>query len=65
MCAGALVQARVARVVYAAPDPQAGAAFSLYNICQDPRLNHQMEVTVDVLRDESAQLLREFFAARR
>ena len=65
MCAGALVQARVERLVYGAADPRAGAALSLYNIVQDPRLNHEIELTVGVLADESAALLVEFFESRR
>ena len=65
MCAGALVAARVARVVYAAPDLRAGAAYSLYNIVQDPRLNHRCELTAGVLAEESSQLLISFFAGKR
>lgn len=65
MCAGALVAARVRRVVYGAADLRAGAARSLYNIVQDPRLNHRVELTTGVLADESAQLLREFFSKKR
>ena len=65
MCAGALVLARVARLVYGAPDPKAGAALSLYNVVQDPRLNHQLEVTTDVLGGECAAALRDFFEPRR
>lgn len=65
MCAGALVAARVRRVVYGAADLRAGAAQSLYNIVQDPRLNHRVELTTGVLADESAQLLREFFSKKR
>jgi tRNA(adenine34) deaminase len=65
MCAGALVAARVARLVYGPQDPKAGAALSLYNIVQDPRLNHSMAVTPGVLERESADLLERFFAARR
>jgi tRNA(adenine34) deaminase len=65
MCAGALVLARVARLVYGSQDPKAGAAYSLYNIAQDPRLNHQLEVTPDVLAAEGAALLQRFFAERR
>jgi tRNA(adenine34) deaminase len=65
MCAGALVLARVGRLVYGPQDPKAGAAYSLYNIVQDPRLNHQMEVTPDVLSDECAALLTGFFKGRR
>jgi len=65
MCAGALVNARVARVVYGATDPKAGAVGTLMDLCRDPRLNHRLEVTAGVLADESAALLREFFKARR
>jgi tRNA(adenine34) deaminase len=65
MCAGALVLARAERVVYGPQDPKAGAAWSLYNIVADPRLNHQLEVVPDVLADECAALLRDFFATRR
>jgi tRNA(adenine34) deaminase len=65
MCAGALVLARVERLVYGPQDPKAGAALSLYNIVQDPRLNHQMEVTPDVLGAECAELLSGFFQGRR
>ena len=65
MCAGALVGARVARVVYGAADPKAGATGSLYNLCSDPRLNHEVAVTHGVRADESAALLRDFFAQRR
>ena len=65
MCAGALVAARVARLVFGTPDPRAGACGTLYNLCSDPRLNHELPVTGGVLADEAAQLLREFFAERR
>lgn len=65
MCAGALVHARVPRLVYGPQDPRAGAAYSLYNIVQDPRLNHQVEVTTGVLEEECAGLLRSFFETRR
>ncbi len=65
MCAGALVAGRVARVVFAARDPKAGACGSLYNLCVDPRLNHEVAVTPGVLGDDSARLLRQFFASRR
>jgi tRNA(adenine34) deaminase len=65
MCAGALVNARVGRVVYGAADPKAGAVGTLYNLCSDPRLNHEVEVTAGVLEAESATVLTEFFAARR
>ena len=65
MCAGALVWARVKRLVYGPQDPIAGAAYSLYNIVQDARLNHSVEVETGVLADESSELLRSFFQARR
>jgi tRNA(adenine34) deaminase len=65
MCAGALVQARVRRLVYGARDPKAGAAGSLFTITADPRLNHQVETVGGVLADASAELLREFFRRRR
>lgn len=65
MCAGAMVWARVERVVYGPQDPIAGAAYSLYNIVQDARLNHRVEITAGVLEDESSDLLRSFFRDRR
>jgi len=65
MCAGALVLARVARLVYGATDPKAGAVGSLYNIAQDARLNHRLDVTAGVLADECGALLTEFFAGKR
>ena len=65
MCAGAAVMARVAKVVFAAEDPKAGACGTLYNLGVDPRLNHNFEVVAGMGREESAALLREFFAARR
>lgn len=65
MCAGALVAARVRRVVYGAADLKAGAAHSLYNIVQDPRLNHRVDLTSGVLAEESVALLQEFFSKKR
>ena len=62
MCAGALQQARVARVVFGATDPKAGALGSLYNLGADPRLNHEFEVVPRVRADECAALLQEFFS---
>ena len=62
MCAGALQQARVARVVFGADDPKAGALGSLYNLGVDPRLNHEFEVVQGVRADECAALLQEFFS---
>jgi tRNA(adenine34) deaminase len=65
MCAGALAAARIDRVVFGAADPRAGACGSLYNLCVDPRLNHEVEVRPGVLADEAAALLARFFANRR
>jgi tRNA(adenine34) deaminase len=65
MCAGAIVLARVPRVVYGTADPKAGAAGSVLDILAEPRLNHRPEVTGGVLRPECAALLTDFFAARR
>ena len=65
MCAGALVLARVERVVYGAADPKAGAAGSLWDVVRDRRLNHRPEVVAGVLDDECAELLTAFFRARR
>ena len=65
MCAGAIIQARIPHLVYGAGDPKAGAAGTLYNVCDDPRLNHCVEVTSGVLADDQAELLRDFFQARR
>jgi tRNA(adenine34) deaminase len=65
MCAGALVAARVRRVVFGASDPRAGACGTLYNLCADPRLTHEVEVTGGVGAAECAALLSSFFAAKR
>lgn len=65
MCAGALVSARIRKLVHAATDPKAGACGSLYNLCVDPRLNHQVEVTGGVLEERARQLLEGFFATVR
>jgi tRNA(adenine34) deaminase len=65
MCAGALVLARIDRLVWGAQNTDAGAALTLYNIPQDPRLNHRVEITPDVLADECGDVLRRFFADRR
>ena len=65
MCAGAMVLARLERLVYGAHDPKAGAVGSLMNLVSDQRLNHQIEVTSGVLAAESGALLREFFSSRR
>ncbi len=61
MCAGAMHQARIERLVYGAPDPKAGAVGTLYDLSNDERLNHRFAVTAGVLADESAALLRDFF----
>ena len=65
MCAGAIVLARVGRLVYGAPDPKAGAAGSLWDVVRDRRLNHRPDVIGGVLAEESGRLLSEFFARRR
>ena len=65
MCAGALLSARVERVVWGTDDPKAGAAGSLYNVFADPRLNHNPELTVRVRAEECSELLTNFFAAKR
>jgi tRNA(adenine34) deaminase len=65
MCAGAIVLARIPRVVYATPDPKAGAAGSVMDVLAEPRLNHLPQVESGPLADEAAALLREFFAAKR
>jgi tRNA(adenine34) deaminase len=65
MCAGASVAGRLGRLVYGAVDLKAGACGSLYNLCADPRLNHEVPVTAGVRADEAAALLTTFFADRR
>ncbi|MCA1736556.1 MAG: nucleoside deaminase [Actinobacteria bacterium] len=65
MCAGAAVNARLGAIVYGVDDPKAGAAFTLYNIPQDARLNHRCELRHGVRAAEAAQLLTEFFASQR
>ena len=65
MCAGALVAASVRRVVFGASDPRAGACGTLYNLCSDPRLNHEVEVKGGVAAAECASLLSSFFAEKR
>lgn len=65
MCAGAAVWSRLDRIVYGSADPKAGAAWSLYNIPQDRRLNHRVELIDGVMADESRRLLATFFAAAR
>jgi tRNA(adenine34) deaminase len=65
MCAGAMIHARISRLVYATDDPKAGAVHSVLEVLNHPRLNHQMVVTSGELGEESAALLREFFRQRR
>jgi tRNA(adenine34) deaminase len=64
MCAGAIVLARVARLVFGAFDPKAGAVSSLFDVVRDPRLNHRVDVRSGILEDECGALLKEFFASR-
>jgi tRNA(adenine34) deaminase len=61
MCAGAIVQSRLARVVYATPDPRAGAVESLYKVLEDPRLNHRPQISQGPYQKESSELLKSFF----
>lgn len=65
MCAGAIVNARVPTLIYGCPDPKAGAVRTLYTLCEDPRLNHRVQVTEGVLANECADLLRAFFRKQR
>jgi tRNA(adenine34) deaminase len=65
MCAGAIVNARIPRLVYGCPDPKAGAVHTLFNLCTDPRLNHRLEVQPNLRAQECAALLTNFFAAKR
>jgi tRNA(adenine34) deaminase len=65
MCVGALVHARIARIVYGAPDPKTGACGSVFDLASNARMNHRIDVMGGVLAEESAALLKRFFAARR
>ncbi len=65
MCAGAIIQARVKRVVFGAEDPRSGAAGSVFNLLQSDRLNHRAEVTGGVMKEACGEVLREFFRTRR
>jgi tRNA(adenine34) deaminase len=65
MCVGALLQARIQRIVFGCHDPKAGAVGSLYDVSNDPRLNHQLEVTTGVRAEESRELLQRFFRSKR
>ena len=65
MCAGAMVLARIDRLVYGADDPKAGACRSLYRLADDPRLNHRVTVEAGLLKEECGALLTDFFRSRR
>jgi tRNA(adenine34) deaminase len=65
MCAGAMLHARISRLIYGAPDPKTGACGSVIDLFSEPRLNHHTEVTAGVLAEECGGLLREFFAGKR
>ena len=65
MCAGALVAARVGRLVFGASDPRAGSCGTLYNLCADPRLNHELPITEGLRAEECGELLSTFFAEKR
>ena len=65
MCAGAIVNARISKLIYSASNPKAGAAYSLYNIPQDPRLNHHVEIKDNILSHESEAILSSFFDSKR
>ena len=65
MCAGAIIQARIQRVVFGAMDPKAGCAGSLYNLLQDPRFNHQVEVVGGVMEEECRRIMQDFFRKKR
>ena len=65
MCAGAIVLARIKRLVYGADDPKAGGCASLYQVLSDPRLNHRCEITAGVMAQECGEVLKEFFQERR
>ena len=65
MCAGAIVNARIPKLVYGCPDPKAGAVRTLYQLCDDPRLNHRVEIEAGVQSEVCADLLRDFFQKQR
>jgi tRNA(adenine34) deaminase len=65
MCAGAIVNARIPRLIYGCRDPKAGAVRSLYHLCDDGRLNHRVQIEEGILADECAELLRDFFRKQR
>ncbi|HVT90019.1 MAG TPA: tRNA adenosine(34) deaminase TadA [Tepidisphaeraceae bacterium] len=65
MCAGAIVNARISRLIYGCDDPKAGAVKSLYRLCEDTRLNHRLDIVSGVLAEDCAALLKDFFAVQR
>jgi len=65
MCAGAIVNARIPKLIYGCDDPKAGAVRTLFQLCEDARLNHRVEIMTGVLAEECSQLLRDFFQAQR
>src|SRR5215831_15190335 len=65
MCAGAMIHARIDRMIFGTPDPKAGSAGSIYNVLTDPRLNHRVEVVSGICEDQCGALLRTFFSKRR
>ena len=65
MCAGAMIHARIDRLIFGTPDPKAGSAGSIYNVLTDPRLNHRVEVVSGICEDQCGALLRTFFSKRR
>lgn len=65
MCAGALINSRIDRLIYGAPDPKMGCVDTMYELCTDTRFNHRLEVTGGILKDECVEVLQAFFQARR
>jgi tRNA(adenine34) deaminase len=65
MCAGAIVNSRISKLIYGCPDPKAGAVRTLYQICDDERLNHRVEIISGVLAEECSRLLKDFFQTQR
>jgi len=65
MCAGAIVNARIPHLIYGCPDPKAGAVRSIFQLCDDPRLNHRLQISTGILADDCSALLKEFFKSQR
>ncbi len=65
MCAGAIVNARIPRLIFGCRDPKGGAVRTLFQLCEDPRLNHRVQVTADVAAEECGEMLTNFFRAQR